>query len=243
MFGEIMPHMDPKARRDAEKHDLRSQPAYSLAEAARYLKLPVATLRSWVAGRAYPKAKGAIGQFRPVIHPPRKQPPTLSFWNLIEAHVLRSLRTDHGVSLKDMREALAYAERTLKIDRLLLRKELRTDAGRLFLDRYGELIELSASGQLAMRKVFEEHLKRVEWDEWKFPVRLYPFISAETLVPRTIAIDPKIAFGRPVVARAGISTAAIAGRIDAKEAAAEVAADYDLTVEEVEQAVLYERAA
>jgi uncharacterized protein (DUF433 family) len=86
-------------------------------------------------------------------------------------------------------------------------------------------------------------LKRVEWDEWKFPVRLYPFVSAETLVPRTIAIDPKIAFGRPVVARAGISTAAIAGRIDAKEGAVDVAADYDLTVEEVEQAVLYERAA
>src|SRR6266705_4987571 len=33
------------------------------------------------------------------------------------------------------------------------------------------------SGQLAMRKLFEEHLKRVEWDEWKFPLRLYSFLS------------------------------------------------------------------
>jgi len=212
------------------------------AEAARYLKLPAPTLRSWVAGRAYPKAKG-VGQFRPLIHPPQKQPPVLTFWNLIEAHVLRSLRTEHGVTLKAVREALDYAERTLKIERLLLSKELRTDAGRLFLDKYGQLIDLPASGQLAMRLVFEEHLKRVEWDEWKFPVRLYPFVSADTPAPRTIAIDPKIAFGRPVVARAGISTAAITGRIDAKEPAAEVAADYELTVEEVEQAVLYERAA
>jgi uncharacterized protein (DUF433 family) len=235
--------MDVKARKPAEKLDAREQPAYGLAEAARYLKLPVATLRSWVAGRAYPKAKGAVGQFRPLIHPPRRQPPVLTFWNLIEAHVLRSLRTDHGVSLKAMREAVAYAERKLAIQRLLLRKELRTEAGKLFLDRYGELIELSASGQLAMRKVFEEHLKRVEWDQWQFPVRLYPFVSADTLAPRTIAIDPKIAFGRPVVARAGVSTAAIAGRIDAREPAADVATDYDLTVEEVEQAVLYERAA
>jgi hypothetical protein len=31
-----------------------------------------------------------------------------------------------------------------------------------FLDRYVELINLSASGQLAMRKMFEEHLARVE---------------------------------------------------------------------------------
>jgi uncharacterized protein (DUF433 family) len=167
----------------------------------------------------------------------------LSFWNLIEAHVLRSLRTEHGVTIKAVREAVDYAERTLKVERLLLSKELRTDAGRLFLDKYGQLIDLPASGQLAMRLVFEEHLKRVEWDEWKFPIRLYPFVSAATPVPRTIAIDPKIAFGRPVVARAGVSTAAIAGRIDAREPAAEVAADYELTVEEVEQAVLYERAA
>ena len=108
---------------------------------------------------------------------------------------------------------------------------------------FDQLIDLPASGQLAMRLVFEEHLKRVEWDEWKFPVRLYPFVSGETTAVRSIAIDPKIAFGRPVVARAGISTGAIAGRIDAKEPASEVAADYELTVEEVEQAVLYERAA
>ena len=234
--------MEARARRAAQKTDLRDQPAYGLAEAARYLKLPTPTLRSWVAGRAYPKAKG-IGHFRPLIHPPLATPPTLSFWNLIEAHVLRSLRIEHAVTIKAVREALDYAERTLKIKRLLLSRDLRTDAGRLFLDKYGELIDLPASGQLAIRLAFEQHLKRVEWDEWKFPVRLYPFVSADTPTPRTIAIDPKIAFGRPVVARAGVSTAAITQRIDAREAAEEVAADYDLTVEEVEQAVLYERAA
>lgn len=227
----------------AKNTDLRNQPAYTLAEAARYLKLPAATLRSWVAGRPYPKAEG-VGRFQPLIHPPSPQPPVLSFWNLIEAHVLRSLRTDHGVSIRALREALSYAERTLKIKRLLLRKELRTDAGKVFLDRYGKLIELSASGQLAMRHLLEEHLKRVEWDEWQFPVRLYPFLSVEaTTAEKPIAIDPKIAFGRPVVIRAGVSTAAIAERIDAKETVEELAADYGLTASEIEQAVLFERAA
>jgi uncharacterized protein (DUF433 family) len=227
----------------AKNFDLRNESAYGLAEAARFLKLPVATLRSWVAGRPYPKAKGE-GRFQPIIHPPGKQPPTLSFWNLIEAHVLRSLRTDHGVSIKDVRKALAYAERTLQIKRLLLRKELRTDAGKIFLDRYGQLIELSASGQLAMRHLLEEHLKRIEWDEWQFPVRLYPFLSGEAPSEgKPIAIDPKIAFGRPVVIRAGVSTRVIAERIDAKETIDDLAADYGLTASEIEQAVLFERAA
>ena len=143
-----------------------------------------------------------------------------------------------------VRKALTYAEQKLNINRLLLSKELCTDAGRVFLDRYGQLIELSASGQIALRRMFEDHLRRVEWDDWQFPVRLYPFVSGEdTNNERPIAIDPKIAFGRPILVRAGVSTMAIAERIDAGETVAELAKDYDLSPEEIERAVLYERAA
>jgi uncharacterized protein (DUF433 family) len=227
---------------DAKNINLRDQPAYSLTEAARYLKLPAATLRSWVVGRAYPKGE-SVATFRPLLKPARKQPPLLSFYNLIEAHVLRSLRTEHGVAIRELRRAITYAERTLKIERLLLNKDLRTHAGEVFLDEYGKLISLSTSGQIAMRRMLEEHLKRVEWDQWQFPVRLYPYVSAEPTTERPIAIDPDIAFGRPVVIRAGVSTEAIAGRIDAGETVEALAEDYDLKPEEIEEAVLYERAA
>jgi|SRR5579872_4265584 len=221
----------------------RDLAAYTLAEAARYLRLPAATLRSWVLGRQYPTAEGR-GQFPPLIRPASQRPPLLSFSNLIEAHVLRSLRTEHGVPVKALRSALAYAEKGLGIDRLLLRPELRAHAGKVFLDRYGELIELSASGQLAMRRLFDEHLKRIEWDASKFPVRLYPFLSAAApSEARPIVIDPRIAFGRPVVQRKGVSTSAIAERIDAGETVQDLAADYDLGPSEIEQAILYERAA
>jgi len=221
----------------------RDSAAYTLAEAARYLRLPVATLRSWVLGRQYPTAEGS-GQFPPLIRPASKRPPLLSFANLIEAHVLRSLRTEHGVPVKALRGALAYAEKALGIERLLLRPELRTHAGRVFLDRYGELIELSASGQLAMRRLFDEHLKRIEWDSSKLPVRLYPFVSAAApSEARPIVIDPRIAFGRPVVVRKAITTSTIAERIDAGETVEDVAADYDLAQSDIEQAILYERAA
>ena len=217
--------------------------AYTLSEAARYVRLPAATLRAWALGRQYPTSVGG-GCFPPLIRPASQQPPLLSFSNLIEAHVLRSLRTEHGVSVKALRSALAYAEKALHIERLLLRPELRADAGKVFLERYGELIELSASGQLAMRRLLEEHLKRVEWDASKFPARLYPFVSP--IAPseeRLIAIDPRIAFGRPVLLRRGVSTSAIADRIDAGETVEDIATDYDLGPAEIEQAALYERAA
>ena len=218
----------------AAKKDLRNEPAYPLTEAARYIKLPPATLRAWTLGRPYPTAQGS-GHFR------------LSFWNLIEAHVLRALRTDHGFSVKAVRQAIDYAQRELAIEHLLLRQELCFDAGQLFLDRYGKLINLSASGQLAMRQVLQAHLKRVNWDVDQFPIRLHPFISsisADTAADAMpIAIDPRISFGRPIVLSRGISTATIAARIDAGETVDALAADYDLRSADIEQAVLYERVA
>ncbi len=219
--------------------DLRNQPAYGPAEAARYLRLPSAALRTWLVGRVYPKGD-AQATFQPLIRPARQQPLQLSFYNLIEAHVLRALRTEHGVALAELRAAMAYAQKKLKVQRLLLSPELRTHAGQVFLDRYVELINLSASGQLAMRKLFEDHLQRVEWDEWKFPVRLYPYVQAtQRSAERPIAIDPRVAFGRPVVRSRGISTAAIADRIDAGEKVDALADDYDLSRDQIEQAVLY----
>lgn len=223
--------------------DTRNQPAYTLAEAARYLKVAPATLRSWVVGRHYPKGNGKAHS-SPLIQPASNPPPTLSFWNLIEAHVLRSLRSDHDVKMDALRRAINYAQSTLRIERLLLSPDLRTDAGKLLLEHYGELIDLSASGHIAMRHLFKEHLDRVVWDEHQFPIRLYPFTSSKVATAdRPIAINAYVAFGRPVMAQRGVTTGAIVERIDAGESAVDLAEDYDLSVGEIEEAVLYERAA
>lgn len=219
--------------------DRRDRPAYPLTEAAHHVRITHTTLRSWVIGRSYTNGRGF---FQPLIRPADREKLVLSFNNLVEAHVLRSLRTEHGVSIKDVRTALSYAERELGIDRLLLREELRTTAGELFLERYGQLVNLSRSGQLAMKKLLDVYLARVDWQQ-SFPVRLHPFVSGEITDRRTVAIDPAIAFGRPILVRASIGTEAIAERIDAGESVDDVAADYDVSREEIEEAVVYERAA
>ena len=157
--------------------------------------------------------------------------------------MLRALRTEHGVSIKALRDSIAFAERKLRIDRLLLREDLRTHGGKVLLDHDGQLIELSSSGQIAIRKALEDHLARIEWDKWKFPVRLYPYPTAALDGRRPIAIDTHIAFGRPVLVAQGVSTHTIAERLDAGESVDDLAADDDLTRADIEQAALYERAA
>ena len=74
-------------------------------------------------------------------------------------------------------------------------------------------------------------------------MRLFPYVAPGPVDERHIAIDPNIAFGRPIVLRTGVSTRAIAERIDAGETVQALAEDYDLRPEEIEEAVLYERAA
>jgi len=220
--------------------DTRNLPAYSVAEVAKYLRLPSATLRSWVVGRRYPRGK-EVAFFRPLLQPADASPVQLSFNNLIEAHVLKALRTEHGVSIKAVRDALDFAQKACGIEHLLLSDELRTGAADLFLDKYGQLINLSKSGQLAMKRILEDHLKRVERDQRKLPLRLFPFLARQAL--HVIAIDPFLSFGRPVIWGKGISTAQIADRIDAGESINDVADDYDLETWEVEEAIIYERAA
>jgi uncharacterized protein (DUF433 family) len=158
---------------------------------------------------------------------------------MIEAYTLRALRIRHGVSTGKARQAIKYAERKHGITRLLLRPELRTAVGELFLKKYGELINLNRSGQLAIEKLLQAHLSRIEYDDLKLPIQLFPLDTPS----RTIVIDPRLAFGRPVISRRGISTAAIVDRADAGETIEEIAADYDLSTEEVEAAIVYDQAA
>lgn len=223
--------------------DPRSLPAYTLADASRYLAVPATTLRAWVAGRTYPRQDG-VGSFEPLIVPADTGGVRLSFYNLVEAHVLRALRTRHGVPLKHVRPAITYAERDLGIERLLLSREMQTAGGDIFLERLGQLINLSKSGQLAVKELLAAHLERVERDASGIPIRLTPFLGGSAQAgSRAVVIDPAVSFGRPTVSGSGIRTSVLVERVDAGESLPEVAEDYGLTEAQVRAAVLFEAAA
>lgn len=242
-MGKPMIPKNSRAEKPRETKDRRDLPAYPLAEAARYVRIPTQTLRSWVIGRPYPRGGGTT-RFEPLIRLPSKGKGLLSFNNMIEAHMLKALRTEHGVSIHNLRVALDYAEKSLGIERLLLSDELHSYAESVFLKHYGQLINLSRSGQLTMERLIQAYLQRVERDDGRLPIRLFPFVRSEIgFSPKTVAIDPFVAFGRPVVWSKRISTRVIVDRIDAGESVDDLAADYGLTPSEVEGAVLYERAA
>ena len=211
-------------------------PAYSVAEAARYLSMPSATLRSWFAG--------IDGHFRAVIRWEVPGDPRLSFSNLVEAHVLRAVRTKHGISMPNVRKALEYVEKKEKIERLLLHPGLRAGLGRLFLKKYAELIELAPSAQHVIEKALEQYLVAVVADPVGIPIKLYPWIPDPRVgAKRSIVIDPQLSFGRPVTSLRGITTAVLADQFDAGASIEDLVEDYGLSPQAIEDALAFERAA
>ena len=216
------------------KNDPRILPAYPLNDAARYLQMSPATLRSWVVGRSYPTARGDRF-FKPLIAAPASdQKFTLSFINLVEAHVLDAIRRTHGVALPKVRRAIDYVKRDLRSEHPLAEKSFETDGIDLFVRHYG---------QLAMKTVLEAYLERIERDPSGVALRLYPFTrnrSASACVsdePRSVVIDPGVSYGRPVLVGTGIPTAVLAERYKAGDSIKGLAEDYGVPTDEIEEAI------
>jgi hypothetical protein len=182
-------------------------PTYTLGEAAHYLLIPLATLRSWTVGRYYPVQDGKR-LFSPVIPAAQKEPVVmLSFVNLIEAHVLDAIRRVYGVQLPKVRSAMTFLRREFGSKHPLIEQKIETDGRDLFIRSFGKLIAASDSGQLVMPELIEAYLKRIEWDERGIASRLYPFTRKRQLdEPKVIVIDPRISFGRPVLSGTGVRT-------------------------------------
>ena len=113
----------------------------------------------------------------------------------------------------------------------------------LFIEDLGHLVNVSRGGQLAIRNVVEEYLRRIDRDPTKLlPVRLYPFLrsSHQAEEPKRVMIDPLVAFGRPVLVKTGVPTAIVAERFYAGDSTDELGRDYGVEREEIEEAVRYE---
>lgn len=217
-------------------HSPNDFPMYGIRDASRYLKIPTATLRSWFAGTNR-------GKFLPVLSPASFPPVRLSFNNLAEAFVLHNLRTEHGVQLAKVRQAIAEAERQLGIERLLLCRDLKAHAGRILLEKFGEYLTLGQASQYTMKVMLDAVLERFIWEDPNFPSTLFPYLLPGRRSEKVIALNPKKSFGAPYLASRGITTAIIVSRFDAGETIRSLAKDYAVEENEISAAIVYEQAA
>lgn len=217
--------------------EVLDRPAYSIGEAARYLHMSPATLASWALGRVYPVADGER-QWPPLFPIADSRSRRLSFRNLLEANALTAFRKMHGVKIPKIRDAINYVKHSMNIARPLCDSEFRTNGADLFVERYGQLVNVSRGGQAALREVIEAALRRVVFDPGSgVPIRLYALGPHETEQSEFVAFDPHIAFGRPALVAAGVPIMNIADRFRAGESIGSLAEDFGVDRDEIEEAI------
>lgn len=219
--------------------DPRDVPAYGMSEASRYLGIPASTLRSWTIGQQY-RVRGQHRFFAPVIQIADPGKRFLSFWNLFEAYVCDALRCDHNISLQKIRSAIQFIRRTdPKSKHPLVEKKFATVGVELFIEEYSHVIGASNGGQLGIRAVLEQYLRRVDRDRFGRVARLYPFTrtTRSDEAPRVVVLDPLVFFGRPVISGTRIATAIVYERWKAGESVSALVADYQRSSEEIEEAL------
>jgi uncharacterized protein (DUF433 family) len=234
--------------------DRRQKPVYSIPEAAGYLRIPIKTLYEWTLGR--PKRGGGI--YEPVLQYIDRATNRLSFYDLVEAHILRAA-VDRNVPLQQLRKGLAFLrERHPLTPRPLLTYDFLTDGKYLLVggmlgtrskDREA-LVNASVHGQLVMTEVVEPALEQLltSFDQYfalvgrdkktKLPTTLFPKDGG-----KIVSITSEVFSGRPVIEGTRIPTLVVAQRYNAGENVTALARDYRIPREKIEAAIKYEEAA
>ena len=230
--------VDPRQYADA-----REVPKYTIGEAALYLDIPASTVRWWCLGRQV----HVLGELRispalikPALYDPRN--PSLSFYNLVELHILAATRRFDRISMQKIRNAIDYLAEQYPSPHPLIGHDFFTDGRDMFIKRIIETVNLSRRGQLAFKEIVDAHLDRVVPDSSGWPERIYP-VRHRDLQRRPVVIIPTVCGGHPVTPQKGIRVSVLLSRRQAGESFQQIAEDYGLAQNEVEEAIRYMEAA
>lgn len=213
-------------------------PLYTVAEAARFLGVPTSTFVTWAKGyvRRPPRRPPVIGAPVVTSSVAERGYPSIPFVGLAEAMVLAAFRRG-GVSLQHIRRAVPVIEQEIGVEHALASKRLYTDGAVILYDYaeaerdedLGGLTEV-VSRQRVFARVIREYLKRIEYGSDGWAARL---VSPATAQPLVLA-DPERSFGQPIFIHGGVRVEDVLDRWRAGESLVEVAEDFGVPPEDVE---------
>ncbi|HKU17500.1 MAG TPA: DUF433 domain-containing protein [Steroidobacteraceae bacterium] len=212
---------------------LLKTPNYPFAEAAHYLHLSVTTLHAWCRGGR---------RFQPIIRLDGKPSDGLSFRNLIEAHVLSAIQGKNGGASVRISEALRNVGRHLDMEECLASARFATRGIGVFVEALYGKSRASGRRRADVTEAIRVHLQRIDRDARGIPMRFYPFTCerSDKQLIKSLVIDPRIAFGRPVLVGTALPTSVVADRFRAGDTVTELAKDYVAHPAVIEEAIRYE---
>jgi len=219
-----------------KRHDPLDVPLYGLAEVARWVGVPVSTLRKWVYGRDYPAA-GGKRRSHPLITPADVRAGLLSFANIAEAHILEATRQFH-IPRADVRAAIDLWSKTDPSPHPLLTGKFHRFGKDIVVEFLNEKVSASRphEGQPMLGDIFDAYLERIQRDESERILRFFPMRRNEH---KRVMMDFDISGGQPVMTGTGVLVEVLFERKKAGESTRVIASDYGLSRRAVDEAIEY----
>lgn len=218
--------------------------AYTLTEAGRLLDVSPSTLKRWLFGYSY-SHHGPVTKQQPIWSPQYgidQDEPLLGFRDLIEARVVRGLRS-LGIGLPTIRQCLMRASEIVEDTHPFSTTRFKSDGRKIFLeitDRVSASDQDSALIDLKSRQRVFNTVVAPSFVDLSFDADV---ASRWWLLPnkRTIVLDPERSFGQPIVAENGVPTARLAKAVVAEGSIERVAALFEMKPQIVKDALRFER--
>jgi uncharacterized protein (DUF433 family) len=205
-------------------------PTYTVKETARYARVHSRTVTRWFYGARDMQA----------VLSERERRAPLSYMQLIEVAIVASFRRA-GVPMRRIRKAREYFARQFDSEFPFAEYRVVNQGVHILLDLEGlwpadeirKVIVTNADGQMAWADMIGSRFDEFDF-AFDLAIRWHPAGRQSPIV-----IDPRIAFGAPMVG--GIPTRILHGRWRAHESVARISANYGLEEVEVEAALQFER--
>lgn len=209
-----------------------SVPLFTIEEGARHLGMAASTLRDWTRRMAGPA---------PLVHrvtPASPRAASLPFIGVVEVHMLRGFK-DLGLTPGELRTAVARLRRDTGDEYALATKDVATDAVSLLANMAESQAEppqwvRARDGQQAITEVIKRYLKYVTWrGSDRYPLRL----TLKAYQGADVIIDPRFAFGQPVLEREKIRVEDILDAFWAGESYTTIAGEFGVSPDAVEAVI------
>jgi uncharacterized protein (DUF433 family) len=165
----------------------------------------------------------------------------LSFYNLVEAHILDAARR-RKIPTTRLRIAVEWANETLPGPHPLVTHEFAMAGKRMFVKKLErKTVEASRFGQYINPKLvplLRKFLKTIVRGPDYLPIEIRPIRPTSTRVS-PLAINPRICSGRPVVKGTDVLASILHHRAHAGEPLPDLALDYGLDTREIKKVVKY----
>lgn len=209
---------------------------YTAPEAARMVGMRPSTLRRWLLGYHH-DAKHEDPLWRPQYDPNEDDGVLLGFRDLVEARIVNALRAKK-IGLPTIRVCMERAREIVGQDRPFSTSQFKTDGKTIFLEITRDLDEPQLIDLRRSQGVFNRVVapSLADLDFGPGGAERWWLLHGK----KTIVADPELAFGQPIVAGHGITTARVAQAVEAEGSVARVAEIYELKPRLIRDALAYE---